>query len=154
MSGVQMHGRVTYPTPNMEPQHYKTYRVLAPVSTHWVPAKCEDVDCLPHREGFSITVDENLPLGQGQAHYIRHDKTRMHKETRLETGLTKFDFPAGTTCFAQHKKQIRPDQFVVDGGDWRGNPMNTPRRIHTKAEYWVEDFAENQDRLKTMIERG
>jgi hypothetical protein len=27
-------------------------------------------------------------------------------------------------------------------------------RVHKRPEYWVEEFAENQDRLATRIERG
>lgn len=142
--------------PNMPAEAYATYRVLAPISTHWIPATCEQVSCLDFLSGFRIDIDEATELGQRQAHFIRHDKTRSCAETRTETGLTRFTYQPGNKCFSadQHKRQVRPDRFLVDGGDWRGNPRGIARREHTRAEFWIEDFAENQDRLKTLIERG
>jgi hypothetical protein len=142
--------------PNMAPEAYVTYRILAPITTHWMPATCEQVECEAFIYGWTIAVDEATELGQRQAHYIRHDRTRSARESRSDAGLTVFDFGAGQQCFAasQHKRQVRPDQFIVDGGDWRGNPRRVERRVHTDAKFWVEDFAENQDKLHTLIEKG
>jgi hypothetical protein len=55
-----------------------------------------------------------------------------------------------------NKHQVRlekPEIFIVKGGDHRGNPKGTPTRVHTKAEFWVEEFAETQDKIQTQIEK-
>jgi hypothetical protein len=44
--------------------------------------------------------------------------------------------------------------YRVKGGDFRGNPLRTPTRTVNRPELWVEEFAENQDRIKQAIEKG
>lgn len=161
---------------------YKTYQVTAPLSTHFRPATCAEVDCAAWRHGWRTVVDERTDLGMAQAAYIRAEcvsaslpaspagrARRRYTEHRDEhhlmdgtgltagsvTGLTTFEFAAGQPCFAKHEVPLeRPELYIVRGGDWRGNPRGTPARRHTTAEDWVEDFAEHQDRLRTALERG
>lgn len=140
-------------TPNMEASAYVTYRVVAPLQTHWITATCADVQCSTMQSGFKLVLDESTDLGAKQSYYIRHDKSRSPVESRTGTGLTQFTYAAGNNCFIEHKRQIAPDKFLVQGGDYRGNPLGI-QRVHTKPEFWVEDFQGNQDRLKTLIERG
>ncbi len=133
----------------------KTYQIAAPLATHWRPATCEEADCLAYLHGWQTSVDETTELGQQQAHYIRHDKTRKHAERRAETGLTVFRFEAGQACFTAHRLPVgRPERFLVVGGDWRGNPAGIPPREHTKPDFWVEDMAGTLDDIRTRHERG
>src|SRR5260370_32638081 len=133
----------------------KTYQIAAPLATHWRPATCEEADCLAYLHGWQTSVDETTELGQQQAHYIRHDKTRKHTERRAETGLTVFGFEPGQKCFAAHRvPNTRPERFLVTGGDWRGNPLGTRPREHTKPDFWVEEMQENLDSIGSAHERG
>lgn len=142
-------------TPNLPAGEYKTYAIASPVSTHTRPATCAEVECAAHVNGWQSTVDESTELGRRQAHYVRHDAGRGYREHRAETGLTVFTFPAGQTCFAEHRVPLdRSALYLVRDGDWRGNPRRTPPRVHARASDWVDDFATHQDRLSRLIERG
>ena len=137
--------------PALPPQAMKTYRVSAPLSTHYGPATCEDVDCEHWRHGWETTVDESTDLGQGQAHYIRREAGRRFAEDRGEDGLTRFTFEAGQECFGRHRaRNGRPERYLVVGGDWRGNPAGE-RREFSGPEAWTSDFAEHQDKLRRQV---
>lgn len=132
----------------------KSYTILAPLRTHFRSATCEEVGCPNIAGGFRVVVDESTELGQRQAHYIRQLSGRAFTEARDEAALTAFTFPPGQRCFAAHRvHNDRPERYLTRPGDWRGNP--TGQHVeHTKPEFWVEDFAENQDRIARIIERG
>lgn len=132
----------------------KTYQIAAPLGTHWNVVTCADADCDAHRLGWKSLIDERTALGQRQAHYIRRESGRKFTEERQGDGLTAFSFEPGQKCFAEHKgRNMRPERFVERGGDHRGNPTGQ-RREHKRPDDWVESFEENQDRLKTIAERG
>lgn len=115
---------------------------------------CEQAECLLHIRGFKTVVDESSDLGQQQAHYIRKQSGRRFEEERTPEGLTAFVFPAGQQCFQTHTATVdRLERFYVRRGDARGNPTGE-FRVHQRAQDWVEDFAENQDRLRSAIEKG
>jgi hypothetical protein len=78
------------------------YSINRPLPTHWRPATCAEVNCPHYLHGFQTVVDEHTTLGQAQANYIRHDRTRQHKETRRPDGLTVFSFEPGQRGFAPH----------------------------------------------------
>lgn len=142
--------------PQMPVHLYKSYRIVAPLKTHWRPASCEEAGCLQYQKGWKTTVDESTPLGQNQAHYIRHDKTRKCSEQKLPTGLTEFTFGPGQTCFGsdKHVRRIeRPEHFLEQGGDFRGNPRNE-RRVHTRPDDWLDSFANHQDTLSDKFNQG
>jgi len=142
--------------PQGEPMDYVTYRLRAPLITHWRPATCPEVDCGPYRIGWATTVDERTELGQGQAHFIRHDRSRRHREERLPDGRTRFLFEPGQICFGVDAHVVpvgRPPLYLVQGGDWR--VYRPPLvRAHTNADNWVDDFANHQDKLTTAHKRG
>lgn len=141
--------------PNMRPQDYTTYRILAPKASHFGPATCYEVDCKAMTNGWSSLIDEATELGQKQAHYIRKMSGRGFKESRTPAGLTEFVFAPGQKCFAEHVyRNDRPAIFRVQGGDRRGNPLGIAPITHKRAEDWVEDFALHQDKVKTILERG
>lgn len=141
--------------PNMRPQDYTTYQILCPRSSHFAVVSCEDAECPHYRDGWRSVFDENTDLGKRQAHYVRHESGRGFKEYRTPEGLTGFLFSPGQPCFTQHKmRNDRLPLFRVKGGDYRGNPLGVPTVTHKRADDWVEDFAEHQDKVKTILERG
>jgi hypothetical protein len=133
---------------------YRTYQIIAPLDTHFRAGTCEEAHCPAYLNGFRTVVDEATELGQQQAHYIREMSGRRYVEEKTPAGLTEFTFQAGQQCFSPHQVRLeRPEHFVVRDGDWRGNP--TGRRVeHTAVGFWVEDFAEHQERINNAIERG
>jgi hypothetical protein len=138
------------------PAAYKTYEIRAPRSSHHRRATCAEADCPNYLLGWRTQVDETSELGQKQAHYIRHDSGRRFLEEQLAPQATVFTFEAGQSCFAsdQHTVRLdRPELFVVKGGDWRGNPLQTPAAVLNPGS-WVDDFGEHQERLTALIERG
>lgn len=159
--------RSTRIPPRLGAHQVQTYQVAAPPATHTRSASCAEVDCPAHAHGWTTTVDEATELGQRQAAYIRHECSpatatvvapagrRRYVESRTQTGLTAFTFPAGQTCFASHTVPLeRPALYIVRGGDWRGNPAGVPGRTHRRPQDWVEDFAGHQDRLAQLQRKG
>lgn len=141
--------------PNMPAVNYKTYEIAAPRKTHWRPATCEEVDCQAMANGWRTAVDESTDLGQKQAHYIRKVSRRSFTEGRSELGLTEFLFGPGQQCFGTHQVQLgRPEFFLVRGGDYRGNPLGTATRRHTRPDDWVDDFATHQQHIADEIQKG
>jgi hypothetical protein len=144
--------------PLLPPQHYKTYSARAPLSTHWRPATCEEVDCEDYRYGFVTTIDVGTELGQRQFDFLtKRDKKRSHTRQNVGNGLWKFVYKPGTICmkYQDHRVPIgMPPLLLVVPGDWRGNPMHAPTIRHRSVENWVEDFALHQDRLAETAKRG
>lgn len=131
---------------------YQTYTVT-PGSDVSIVAACKDVGCPHWQHGWETTVDERVPdsLGQAQAAYIRTKSGRAFTERKTAEGLTVFRFEAFQRCFQEHR--TRPDTFIRRHGDWRGNPSGQVYR-HVKPLDWVEDFAQNQQRLNEAIKKG
>jgi len=145
---------VTRITPALPPQAMKTYALAAPLQTHWRPATCEEVDCPQYLHGWKTVVDETTDLGREQAAYIR-EKSGRRFEATWDGGLTTFVFEAGQQCFATHQQPLeREPIYLVRDGDFRGNPRGTSARVHTRAEFWVEDFGGHQQRLADRIKEG
>lgn len=141
--------------PLMPPQAYKTYGMSMPLASHWRPATCEEFECEAYRNGWVSTFDLSTDLGEKQYDYCTHDKTRSYSEQRVTLTLVKLVYKPGNRCFraGDHKLPLeRPAVFTVTGGDWRAY-LSGPR-VHARAEDWVEDFSEHQDRLATVIQRG
>jgi len=137
--------------PALPASAYKTYRLDSPRDTV-VKAACEYVGCQARANGWETMVDESTALGRAQALYIRTEARRTFTERRTGDGLTVFRFDPGQRCFANH--QTRPERYSVTGGDWRGNPLGVPPRIHTRPGDWVEDMQETLDAVRTAQERG
>jgi hypothetical protein len=145
--------------PAVPAQHYQTYRIFRPgTPQYWRPATCAQVECEPYVHGWTTTVDERTELGQRQAWYIRSASARSFSEYRDRAGLTVFTFAAGQSCFQTDTHQVaieREPLYLVHDGDWRSDRRGvSPRRKHVSGEEWVEDFAEHQDKIQTVRERG
>lgn len=139
-------------TPAMGPENYKTYQIAAPVSTHWQPATCEEVDCPNYLNGWQVRLEGLTPQ---QIHDATHCG-RKYTQVSVMAGETWLVYEAGQPCFAcsSHRKRIeRDERFLVTGGDYRGNPRNE-RYEHAEPADWQEDMADHLDRLRTAQERG
>lgn len=135
--------------PALPVEAVKTYRILAPLATHWRPATCAEIDCQHYAHGWATTV----AAGSADEALIRRAGRRYTAEHQ-PGGFIRFVFEPGQPCFAvsRHRTPIeRPQVYQVHRGDWRGMQL---LRTHVKAEDWQEDFAEHQDKLHDAIERG
>lgn len=155
--------------PLMPQQAYQTFAVLMPrtgdpKTTHWRPATCEEVGCARYLNGWRTPYTAGTPEGDRIVHAIRNSPIRRkYTVLRLPDNKVEVIFEPGQPCFlqdhpaTQHQVPVlRPQIHVVRSGDWRtpGSVRRATRRVHTSGQFWVEEFAENQDRLKTLIERG
>jgi hypothetical protein len=144
---------------------YKTYRIAAPLATHYrTGLTCAQYECDAYLLGWQSQIDEGTELGQRQAAFIRKRSGRKFTEHRTDAGLTVFSFEPGQEGFASssatepghgnHRKRLdRPEVYIERAGDHRGNPTGM-RQVHTRPEFWVESFAENQARLAALKKRG
>lgn len=133
----------------------QTFQVTAPIETHWRLASCEEVDCEHYTLGWQTTVDTATELGQRQADYIRHDRTRAATEESGPNGMVTFTYRPGQRCFRRHRAPLgRPPLYLVRGGDWRGNPAGIETRRHTAAKFWFEDMSETVQKLVDLKQRG
>jgi hypothetical protein len=137
--------------PPLPSQAFKTYEIRRPIASHYRPATCEEVECAHWRNGWKTIV----PMNSEQALYIHSGSSgRAWTESSDGDGMRTFTFAPGQKCFASdtHRVSIERDPiFIARGGDSRGNPLGE-RRVHARAEDWVEDFALHQDRVKKSRE--
>lgn len=131
---------------------YRTYRMLSPMS-HRRPATCEEVECKWWMNGWTSLLDVSDPKQAGQANWIRLHSKRHFTVTQDGTCVT-FTFQPGQNCFNKHTIPYKPHLFLVQGGDWRGNPRSVPVVRHSGVQAWVDDFAENQQAIKDRVGRG
>lgn len=115
------------------------YKILRPVETHSVSATCEEVDCPNYLHGWRV------PLSAITSQHLQDLKAGGWKYTVTRLGETDgyLEFEAGQRCFTAHVRQLERDPL------WLRNSFR-----HSGVDAWHDDFATNQDRLKTLIERG
>lgn len=139
--------------PRLAPNHFKTYEIIAPLSTHYRKATCAEVECAQYVNGWKTIVPSDSP----QAQYIRTQSGRKFTEKRGESaGLAEFAFAPGQQCFGSDRHRVsleREPLYVARGGDARGNPLRE-RRVHANAGDWQEDFAGHLDRIKKQSGEG
>lgn len=145
--------------PSLGPEHMRSYTMSLPLSSHWSKVSCEEYECDDFLHGFALTIDVRTELGQRQHDYLTHDRSRTYSMQRVDLYTFKFLYPAGTPGFdgPKHDHYLpngRDPFWLVQGGDWRGNPRQTPTRLHTRGEFWVEDFAGNQEAIAQIQKRG
>lgn len=133
----------------------QTFQVVAPRTTHTVPATCEEVECGMYARGWKMKIDLQTDLGQKQAYYIKHHSGRSYRVESQADGLVTLEFGPNQPCFQEHRKKIdRPEIYRVKGGDSRGNPLGVLTRVHKKPEFWVEEMQETLGRLDEVRKRG
>lgn len=133
-------------------EHYKTYALKAPPSTHWRRATCAEIDCPAYLNGW-VTI---VPTASPQAVYIRAGAGRRFEESAPEAGMASFFFPPGQPCFkaSEHRTPLeREPLYIVRDGDFRGNPTGRSMR-HQRGSDWVEDFGEHQQAIVDRQARG
>lgn len=133
-------------------QDYKTYQIVAPLSTHWRPATCAEIDCPDYTKGWKLRVEGLSP------EMLHAAKTSGRKYTELDVTESEhwLIFEAGQPCFRArtHRKLLgKQEIFIARDGDFRGNPTGNVRR-HTKPEFWLEEFQENQENIARRIQQG
>lgn len=133
--------------PNMPVQNYKTYQLKSPITSHFRPATCEEVNCQNYLNGWRVRID-NLDKALV---YTARNSGRKYTELSVSESENYLVFEPGQKCFAhsQHKVRIRQELYIVRGGDWRRNTGVI--RQHVRGEDWVEDFQEHQDRIKKQL---
>lgn len=144
--------RMNRTAPQGASRDYKTYQIVSPLSTHWRPATCAEIDCPEYLKGWRLRV-EGLP-----PEMLHAAKTCGRKFAELDVSANEhwLIFEAGQPCFraAQHRKLLdKQEIFIVRDGDFRGNPTGNVRK-HTRPEDWREDFAEHQEKLARQIQQG
>ena len=137
--------------PAMPAGAYKTYQIAAPLGSHFRPATCAEIDCPDYLNGWRVRVENLTP----DLLHAARTSGRRYREVPVAAGETWLSFEAGQPCFraGEHRKRLeRPELFIVRGGDWR-QQIGEARR-HTRAEDWVDDFANHQSRIADAQGRG
>lgn len=137
--------------PALPVSQMKTYRIDAPISTHFRKATCKEIGCQAYANGWVSYVDESTDLGKAQAGYIRHQAGRAFTE-RKEGALTAFVFAAEQKCFREHQTRLdRLESFSVHKGDWRAN-LGGQQVLQPGS--WVESQQTDFDALRRAKDRG
>lgn len=141
-------------TPQLGPMAYKTYTIRP----RYRKATCAEIECPHWRDGWTFSVE--MLEADPQLNYIaRHSNKRFTERTH--EGKKYLVFSPGQACFAAGSHRISIDEqprLWVGRGDWRTWDPRTvlPRdaREFSRADDWVDDFANHQDKLNTAYERG
>ena len=142
--------RVNRMTPLLPVGAMQTFRIDAPIATHWRPASCEEIECEQHLKGWATTVLAD----SGEERLIRDSGRKWQGPERLPDGFLRYTFWPGQSCFAltRHRVRVdRPELFSLADGDWRwqGSP-----RVFDRPDQWVDRFATHQDKIATIVNRG
>lgn len=137
--------------PLMATQNYQTYQIASPLATHYRKATCQEVDCEAYRLGWRLQLDILQPADKQTI----KDSGRKFIIQEDAEGKKWLVFEAGQPCFqaSLHRKSVeRPEIYRVGRGDYRSYDPRTARVL--RPEDWLDDFANHQDKLKTLQERG
>lgn len=135
----------------MATQAYKTYQIASPIETHYRKATCQEVNCEAYRLGWRLQLDILQPKDKQTI----KDSRRKFVIQEDDKGVKWLVFEAGQPCFqaSLHRTTLeRPEIYRVGRGDYRSYDERTARIL--RPEDWLDDFANHQDRLKTLQERG
>jgi hypothetical protein len=130
---------------------FRTFRISAPVSTHFRKATCAEVDCPNWLNGWRVRVESLTP----DLLHTAKTSGRRYREERPAEGTTWLVFEAGQPCFraAEHRTPLgKPELYLVRDGDFRQSFGQA--RQHTRPEHWLEEMTENQQRLIDAKQRG
>lgn len=138
------------PTPRLHTQAYKTYRIMSPLSTHYRPATCAEVECKAYTEGWTY---KKADLDERLLYLVTH-AGKAYKQIGFGQD-TYLVFAPGQPCFQAPTHRVpleRPAFFVAGRGDYRSFSLRRAEKL--SADNWVDSFATHQDHLKTFFERG
>lgn len=157
--------RIPAPKPPMHtralPPHLKNYVILAPPSTHFRPATCEQVRCRAFTIGWETHCDEAVAELKDLAAWIRRGTHgNKYDEYRAPgSSITVFRFPPfqPRPFGLEHRKHLikieRPELFA-----YRDVSTGWDLKLHAGAENgardWVDDFATNQDKVARKVQEG
>lgn len=136
--------------PAGNPGAYQTYSIKAPITSHYVPATCEEVHCADYEGGWMVKL---TGLSE-QMIYTAKNTGRKFVQTDLGEGPALV-FEAGQPCFraSTHRKPNgRPEIFLRRNGDFR--TPRTPVTRFKRAADWRDDFGEHQERIADQINQG
>lgn len=138
----------------LTPDRLVTYKISAPIRTHWRPGTCAEYECKAFQDGFMMLIDTGTELGQRQHHYLTHDTERSYRVEEAGAGLFRFIYGPGNRCFnsAEHRIRIgRPSNYLIIAG--REGQFTGLIRKHTSPEDWAEDCAERTNRIARAVNR-
>jgi hypothetical protein len=127
------------------PKTHNSWQAATPRDSHFVPARCEEVDCPHHLQGWITTV----PVDSPQASYIRHISGRAFVEHKTADGVSSFHFKPGQQCFRPHFRKLErgPWLFVVNGSSVSPASMNARGAFSTFAEKQSMDWEDWRDQM-------
>jgi hypothetical protein len=134
---------------------YKTYQVSSPLRTHYRQATCAEVQCEHYLKGWALRADILQPR---DLQLIKDSRRKYIVENRVEgtKDVQWLLFEAGQPCFKASTHRIaigRPEIYRVGKGDWRSyKPQDA--YVHKSPEDWLDDFANHQDKIVRIQERG
>lgn len=129
----------------------RTFEISAPLSTHYRPASCEEVECEHFTKGWQLRKE----ILSAELLYTVAHSGRSYTEMNMREGETWLVFAAGQKCFAASKHRVRlerPEVYIARDGDWRGNPRGTVPVIHSGPDAWVDQFATHQEKINKARE--
>lgn len=129
-----------------DPSLMRTYNLLRPVSTHFRPATCVEVDCPDYTRGWRTRI----PVGdEARLALIRNCGLRFAETTGLDSPEREFVFEPGQPCFrsASHRLSLEVPAVhkIRDGRRDLGA---------VSAQGWHDDLGEHLDKIRTIQERG
>ncbi len=131
----------------------RTYQIDQPLDTHFRVATCQEVDCQSYAHGWRMGFDLTDPDRAAAARWIR-DKSGRAFTAEVTDQRVVFTFASGQQCFQVHRTPLDREPFyVVRNGDFRGNATGE-RVLHGQADDFVDQWANDLDRLNTVREQG
>lgn len=136
------------------PQHFQTYRIAAPITTHRRRATCAEVNCEKRRQGYRAQFDVSTVAGRNNALRVEELKAHRMFSRHVEGPLVTYTFPAGQDCLDVHTVPLEREPFyIARGGDHRGNPRGIAAQHLSEANF-IDHFRNNQAKLAERLERG
>ncbi len=129
---------------------YRTYRIASRRSERRL-VSCREFGCEFFENGWSTRHDVSTETGAREARWVRDSSGRKFTMTQ-EGHVVTFTYPPGQTCFEPH--WYAPATYLVQGGDWRGNPRGVPPQVFANVRDWAESYAENQQQVIERVNRG
>lgn len=151
---MSMGGTPFRPAPKLPPNFYKTYRIASPITTHYRPATCAEIDCKAYKEGWTYKKSD---LEKANLLYtVTHAGKRFHEAQLADDAETYLVFEPGQVCFQARTHRIsldRPQFFFAGRGDYRTFSHRNALQFDDPAD-WVDSFANHQDIIKRVVDEG